>query len=135
MQAVDCMFHVLSSFRQGLDDVDFKNLQAMPEDDRKTIRALFTTLIDDNGDRRHQQWLQAVASGRFSFGPEQVYYNPNEKRWKMEALKPVDAGRPKVVAYSSTFLTSHWKLFNDALMAHRFAVIRDILPRYEICAV
>ena len=53
----------------------------------------------------------------------------------MQALKPADKGRPKIIAYSDDFLASNWKLFHDALMALRFTLIRDILPSYNICAV
>jgi len=135
MQAVDYMFHVLTAYRQGNDNIDFGHLTAMPDSDRELIRSLFTSLDSEDGEQRHRQWLAAIAEGRFSFGREDVSYNPNEKRWKMEALNPVDKGQPRLVVYPDNFLSANWTLFHDALMAHRFAVCRDILPHYQICAV
>lgn len=38
-----------------------------------------------------------------------------------------------IVPYKTSFLTSDWKMFHDALLVHRLVVIRDILPRYGIC--
>ena len=56
--------------------------------------------------------------------------------WKEKALgteKTVDS-KGEVFPYKPEFLKSGWKLFHDAIQAHRFAVIHDILPRYGICA-
>ena len=135
MQAIDYMFHVLTTYRQNNGNISFSRLEKMPAADRDQIKHLFTTLDDEDGEKRHQHWLQEIAKGSFSFGKETLNYNPNEKRWKMQALKPVNYGRPKVIAYTDDFLKSNWKLFHDALMAHRFTVMRDILPSYHICAV
>ena len=33
-----------------------------------------------------------------------------------------------------SLITSNWKRFHDALQAHRFDLIHDILPRYGISA-
>ncbi|MGZ4999474.1 MAG: DUF6765 family protein [Methylomonas sp.] len=135
LQAVDHIFHVLNSYRHGNDSISFSNLMPMPADDRRLIGNLFTTLTDKNGEIRHNQWLKVIADGEFSFGKEVVAYSPNEKRWKMEALTPVNKGQPRILAYPDNFLSANWTLFHDALMAHRFTVIRDILPQYQICAV
>lgn len=32
------------------------------------------------------------------------------------------------------FLSSHWKLFHDALQAHRFFVLHELLPKYGLLA-
>jgi len=40
----------------------------------------------------------------------------------------------EVFKYTQTFPKSNWKMFHDALQAHRFAVLHDILPRYGIIA-
>ncbi len=135
MQAVDYMFHVLTAHREGNANISFDNTEKLPNEDREQIKHLFTSLIDDDGEKRHQRWLKAIAKGTFSFGKETIHYDPNQKLWKMQALKPAHFGRPRIIAYSDGFLTSDWKLFHDALMAHRFTVIREILPSYHICAV
>lgn len=133
MQAVDYLFHVLYVFKHGSGPIEFNCPTPMPSNDRQTVSRLMTGLIDSNPERRHQKWLQAIAEGQFSFGLENVGYQSNPEHWRLEALKPASNGRPGVFAYSENFLSSNWKLFCDALMAHRFAVVRDILPRYRIC--
>lgn len=135
LQAIDHMFHVLRAYKQGSDHLDFSQLQPIPAADRSLINSLFTTLDNDDGDKRHKQWLKVIGQGKFSFGKEAVSYEPDKKLWKMDALVPADKGRPRVAAYSDQFLVSNWKLFHDAIMAHRFSVMRDILPAYQICAV
>jgi hypothetical protein len=30
------------------------------------------------------------------------------------------------------FFSSHWKLFHDALLAHRFYVLNELLPAYGV---
>ncbi|MDD5057195.1 MAG: hypothetical protein PHQ60_04930 [Sideroxydans sp.] len=39
-----------------------------------------------------------------------------------------------VHCYKPNFLGSHWKHFHDAIQAHRFNVVYNILPKYGICA-
>lgn len=134
LQAADYIFHVLSAHKQGLETLDFDRLTPMPAEDRNLIRTLFTRFDDKNGEQRHRQWLTVIANGEFSFGPASVAYQADEKRWKTEALPLISKGHPRIAAYREDFLTTHWKLFHDALIAHRFAVIRDILPSYKICA-
>jgi hypothetical protein len=58
------------------------------------------------------------------------------KSWKHQVLETRRSKnrRSDVFVYSPLFLDSDWKLFHDALTAHCFAVIRDILPRCGICA-
>lgn len=101
--------------------------------DRRQIRSLFESLRIKDGEARHKQWLRAIRQGAFSFGKETVTYAPRGKNsWKARALG-VSHDR-RVHTYKSSFLTSNWKLFHDAVMAHRFFVIHELLPRYGICA-
>ncbi len=101
--------------------------------DSNRIRSLFQSLTIENGDERHRHWLQAVRQGAFSFGGETVTYAPRGKQsWKAKALG--SSHDLRVHTYKPRFLRSHWKLFHDAVQAHRFFVIHDLLPRYGICA-
>ena len=36
--------------------------------------------------------------------------------------------------WNPAFMTSDWKNFHDALQAHRFSLIYDLLPGFGICA-
>ncbi|MDX8405947.1 MAG: DUF6765 family protein [Mariprofundus sp.] len=102
--------------------------------DMTTIRDMFTNTKMDSGEERHAQWLSAIASGAFSFGAETVSYNKARGKgsWKDEALG-TSYDMP-VHSYKKGFLSSDWKMFHDAVQAHRFYVIHDLLPRYGICA-
>jgi hypothetical protein len=88
---------------------------------------------EEDGEKRHQNWLKAIKDGYFSFGAETVHYQARgRKSWKAEALgtsHDID-----VYDYTPLFLKSNWKLFHDAIQAHRFYVTHDLLPQYGICA-
>jgi len=102
--------------------------------DKAAIKNLFQTIREEDGEKRHQQWLAAITAGTFSFGPEELSYAPRGKNsWKHQALGT--SYDMAVHTYKEeTFLQSNWKLFHDALQAHRFYVVHDLLPRYGICA-
>jgi hypothetical protein len=97
---------------------------------------LRTTQMED-GEDRHKVWLKAIKDGKFSFGAAPVKYVPKGNgSWKHKALgtKEWTDDDDEKFKFKKTFLTSDWKLFHDALQAHRFRVLHDILPRYNICA-
>jgi hypothetical protein len=78
----------------------------------------------------------SIGAGIFSFGPANIAYQPKgEGSWKHQALGTrEDKDRDSdVFPYSNNFLTSDWKLFHDALQAHHFYVIHELLPKYGIC--
>ncbi len=105
----------------------------LPPQDNRQIRTLFESLQMEDGEERHKHWLQAIRQGAFSFGGETVTYKPRGKNsWKAKALGVSHDLR--VHTYKPRFLSSNWKLFHDAVMAHRFFVNHELLPRYGICA-
>ena len=109
------------------------DVNGLPEQDKDRIRNLFTTLKDKDGDKRHQQWLNCIAEGEFSFGREKIEYYPRgNQSWKYQALG-TSYDLP-VHKYKDEFLRSNWKCFHDAIQAHRFHIVHDILPKYGICA-
>jgi hypothetical protein len=107
----------------------------LPPDDRRLIAQMLET-VQGKGGERHRQWLTAIAAGKFSFGPAQVGYIAKGKgSWKYAALK-TEAAKDRgdeVYAYDPAFLNSDWKLFHDALQAHRFYVLHTLLPSYGLC--
>ncbi len=109
------------------------NVPGLPSEDKKHIRNLFTTFTEKDGEVRHKQWLTCIKNGEFSFGAERLSYHPRgRKSWKANALGTSHDLR--VHKYNKVFLTSDWKFFHDAIQAHRFHIIHDILPKYGICA-
>jgi hypothetical protein len=131
LEAADEMCKALQRYRAGDPDAPAPGL---PAADRATLAHRFET-VRGSGEERHRQWLAAIAAGDFSFGPAQVSYIAQGPRsWKQQALGTTEGDRKEGrVTYSPAFLTSNWKLFHDALRAHHFYIIHDLLPQYGIC--
>jgi hypothetical protein len=133
LEAVDAMCQVIRRFRLGDPQASVPGLL---EPDRALIRQLFESLTDNSGHARHRQWLGVIAAGQFSFGAAEIRYLPKgEGSWKHLALGTLqDTDRDDdVFPYSANFLTSDWKRFHDALQAHHFYVVHELLPKYGIC--
>jgi len=122
--------------RFQLKDADAET-EGLPARDKDKLASMLRNTKSEDGRKRHEKWLQAIQDGKFSFGPEELSYIPKgEASWKHAALGTiqwVDQAKD-VHRYKKSFLKSNWKLFHDALQAHRFVVLHDILPRYGICA-
>jgi hypothetical protein len=87
----------------------------------------------EDAEERHPVWLAEIGKGVFTFGAEPLTYTEKgEGSWQHAAFG--ERGGEDDVAYRSEFLRSDWKLFHDALQAHRFDVVHHILPEYGICA-
>lgn len=109
----------------------------LPAHDRRIIHDLFSTLTDDDAASRHREWLKRIHEGTFSFGPVPPvkYVETGDGSWKNAALVlGEDDWDDALFPYLPSFLSSHWKLFNDALQAHRLFVLHELLPGYGICA-
>jgi hypothetical protein len=130
LDASDHMTRAMQAFIAGDSDA---RVMGLPPGDRETLARLFTELTISNEEERYHAWLEQIARGAFSFGPERVVYTATGAgSWKDTALGTTAKEGP--FKYSPTFLRSDWKLFHDALQAHRFDVIHEILPAYGICA-
>lgn len=113
---------------------------SLADGDRAVLRWAFAAFTDENGDARHEAWMDLLAGKmdgmRFSFGAlgeielEQVRYVPKgEGSWKFKALgtdKAVDDPED-VFTYSDAFEQSDWKRFHDALKDHRSEVLDRIV--------
>jgi len=110
----------------SVEDMSAQNMQM--------LREMFANTKDEDGEKRHEAWLEAIEDGKFSVGKgEQVTYAARGKgSWKQDALN-TSFDQP-VHEYREDFLESNWKLFHDAVQAHRFYVVHNILPKYGICA-
>ena len=129
-KAAQAMFNAMRRFRVGDPSLPSKRI---PGKDMQQIRSLFKNIKEEDGSKRHGQWLTAIKEGRFSFGPESITYAARGKQsWKHQALgTSLDL---VVHRYRKDFLVSNWKLFHDAVQAHRFYIVHDLLPRFGICA-
>jgi hypothetical protein len=128
LEAAEHMCRAMQCFQAG--DPDF-NAPGIPSNDYNVIQHMLREIKQDDSAERHKTWTYQIEQGAFSFGKESLTYIPEgEGSWKHHALG-VDTERP---AFRYEFLKSDWKLFHDALQAHRFDVVHNILPAYGICA-
>ena len=144
MEAADKMCRAMQCFIADDESMDLDNQNGLSIDAKSAIRAFLKSNDNDDGEKRNDKWLQAIAGGNFSFGAATVSYIPKGKgSWKYlalgtEAEQEVQADKAKgvekeIFPYKPEFLGSDWKMFHDGALAHRFDVIHDILPRYGIC--
>ncbi|MBD2693141.1 DUF6765 family protein [Anabaena catenula] len=133
LEAADNMCKAMQRYLKGDADAIVPGL---PEPDKSLIALMLANIKDVKGRVRHQKWLSAIAQGKFSFGAANINYIPKGKdSWKYLALgteSPVDKDN-EIFPYHPSFLVSNWKLFHDALQAHQFYIIHDLLPQYGIC--
>jgi hypothetical protein len=133
LEAAQHLCMALQRYQLGNADADVPGLL---ESDRQKMAYLFNTLTQPKGYDRHEVWLSAIADGQFSFGAQQVSYVAKGRgSWKYDAIgtEAIEDSRDAIFTYDSDFLKSNWKLFHDALQAHRFYVLHELLPQYDIC--
>lgn len=137
MDAVDKMCRAMQCFRKGDLGMDLESMPGLPEKDAKKILSLIKFIKGDTGEVRHEKWIEEIRKGSFSFGAEEAkYVGKGKGSWKHKSIGQLaasDTGREEF-RYKGTFISSDWKLFHDALQAHRFDVLHDVLPKYGICA-
>ena len=136
MDAVDKMCRAMQCFRRSDPGMDLESMPGLPEKDAQKIYALIKSIKGDSGEERHVKWIDEIRNGSFSFGPEEIGYAAKGKgSWKYKSIgqrAASDSGR-EVFTFKKTFMSSNWKLFHDALQAHRLEILHDVLPRYGIC--
>lgn len=137
LQAVDMMCRAMQCYRNNDEHMELEAAEGLPQADAKKLLALLKGVKGESPEARHARWLSEIARGSFSFGKGRpVYKAKGTGSWKYRAIRQLaayDTGR-EIFPYSPKFLHADWKLFHDALQAHRFCVVNDILPRYGICA-
>lgn len=137
LDAVDKMCRAMQCFRNSDLQMDLESMPGLPDKDTKKILSLIKSIKGKSGEIRHQRWLEEIRKGSFSFGPEEIGYQAKGSgSWKHKAigqLSASDTGREEFT-FKKSFLKSNWKLFHDALQAHRLDVLHDVLPKYGICS-
>ncbi|MGM0595188.1 MAG: DUF6765 family protein [Pseudomonadota bacterium] len=136
LEAADKMCRAMYCYRTGDLSVALEEAPGLPKGDAATLRRLLRRFRSEEAEVRHGRWLDEIAAGAFSFGAAKLRYQAKGVgSWKHKALRQaaaVDTGQERF-PYQQEFLHSDWKMFHDALLAHRFAVVREVLPRYGIC--
>ncbi|GLS91053.1 hypothetical protein GCM10007916_21210 [Psychromonas marina] len=134
--AADAMCRVVQCYIANDKLMNIDKQLGLSGTDKALIGNLLAEFTSEDGDERHASWLNAISSGKFSFGAVRLEFKPKGVgSWKHQAInqeKEKDKDED-VFPYHDDFLHSNWKLFHDALQAHRFDILHDILPKYGIC--
>lgn len=130
-EAADEMCKAMQRFLAGDPNAPARGIG---DSDMKNIKKLFVDTKKKEGEDRHKAWLGGINNGMFSFGADNdvSYVTDKKGSWKYQALGTI-ADLEKY-RYQRSFLKSNWKLFNDAVLAHRFYIVHELLPQYGICA-
>ena len=124
--------HMCMAMKRFIDGDPNAVVNGLTSADKKTLKKYFEEITDESGEKRHRKWLSLINDDMFGFGSQRVtYLSKGPGSWKDKAL---GRKRGKVYVYSNEFLSSDWKCFHDALLAHRFDLVHHVLPEYEICA-
>ena len=112
-----------------------KEVKDYTKADMDQIKQNFENFKDEDGDIRHEKWLESIKNGDFSFGSVELEYKAKGKgSWKYQAInqeKDTDSD-DDMFEFSDDFMNSDWRLFHVALKAHRFDIINTVLPKYGI---
>lgn len=96
----------------------------------------YLAAINDEDERvRHRKWLDLIGDGTFGFRDQVTYTEKGEGSWKQKALntdEDIIDNSNAPLPYPRSFLNRDWKLFHDALQAHRFFILHELLPRYGL---
>jgi hypothetical protein len=99
------------------------------------VTRLIKTNRSENMHERHSAWIASAGDGRFGFRDELSYIEKGPGSWKEIALGTIEdltSNEGSPIPCPPTFHTSNWKRFHDALQAHRFFVLHEMLPAYGI---
>lgn len=132
---LDAAEHMCMAMRRYILGDPVAPVTGLTQDTRQQIENMFTSLTIEDGGKRHMKWLDAIRNGEFTACGEvdiDDYFARGNDSWKADALG-TSFDLP-VYPYKENFLKSPWKLFHDAIQAHRFNVVYNILPKYGICA-
>lgn len=133
--AADAMLRFLRRYKIN-DMHDTEDVPGLTPQQRELLRKKFSGWTSKDETERHQAWLDSISKGEFFDPGEVISYSANgEGSWKAQALGTVSGGSIKETSYiySADFLKSHWKMFHDALQAHAFFALHELLPQYGIC--
>lgn len=127
--------HMCIAMKRYIAGNPYAEVTCLSDGTREQIKNMFATTLFEDGEERHQKWLDAIRNGVFTVcGKIDIddYFARGSDSWKADALGT--SHDLPVHQYKTDFLTKSWKLFHDAIQAHRFNVVYNILPKYGICA-
>lgn len=127
--------HMCIAMRRYLLGDPHAAVTGLSADTRDQIKNMLLGTVYEDGEKRHRKWIEAIRNGKFTVcGKADIddYFPRGNDSWKADALG-TSFDMP-VYPYKKNFINSQWKHFHDAIQAHRFNVVYNILPKYGICA-
>lgn len=108
----------------------------LTEDQQNTLEQLFINIQDEDGDKRHREWMRRSIEGEIlGVSSIPLYQAKGEGSWKYEALgitlEVDDLGQ--IFTYTPEFINSDWKQFHDGLQVQRQYILLELLPACGIC--
>ncbi len=132
---MEACLNLLEQLGRYLEEIG-KEVKVYKQKDLDQIKYNFENFLSDDGEDRHEKWLESIKIGEFSFGAVDLeYIGKGIGSWKhisinQDKSKDLD---DDMFEFSDDFMKSDWRLFHVALKAHRFDLINDLLPKYGIC--
>lgn len=134
-EAATELFQMFCRFRKfaAQGEQVFGHSEVPPTGAFELLQASISEIRDEDAEVRHQCWLDLIGNGRFGFAEQVSYVPKGVGSWKHAALgTEADGADEGVYAYTPKFLSSDWKLFHDALQAHRLYILNELLPRFGL---
>ena len=142
LQAAEHMHTAMVRFHRGDPNA---TVMPMHKQDRDKIDELLRSCRQEDGNQRHRVWLEQIAAGAFSFGPQKVeYIEAGPGSWLNAAFPDMPRDRESLsgwleerrteIPFTKEFMDSHWKLFHDAVLCHRIEILHHILPQQGLLA-
>ena len=101
-----------------------------------TVRPIFDDLFKREGsiEERCQNWAGTIKASKFGFKAKQAdkSLSYHDREWFNKAVSVENGTERDLYTRVDNFYMSDWKLFHDAAVSHRFYVLRELLPQYEI---
>ena len=86
-------------------------------------------------EERVKAWQEAISNGTVGFKPEgkDINLTYDDREWFRAAVTVItEEGEKDRYERNEGFGISNWKYFHDAAAFHRFHVLHELLPEYEI---
>ncbi len=148
--AIEIMFQSLNKYRINFVPDGKVNRPKDIKHDMEHIKSLFVSLLSKDGKIRDNEWQTKIAAGEFNCCPEGrnervEYASENEAGswWKeVERMCPWTDWKKHPTwfmrgyrKFNNNFMTSNYKLFQDALQSHLYYVSKVLYPKYNLCAL
>lgn len=104
--------------------------------DLNSIKHLLENTIHEDENVRLEVWKNAILNNTFSFGNDVWKYSCDDiSSWTQEIFsidREIEFSTDDLT-FPNNFNQSHWKLAHDAIILHRYLLVHQVLPEFDIC--